>query len=98
MRAFAGSTVVPRLFWDIKAEPWLVRAACPLFDGSMAEVGDQCHCLAGPFVFKGWRRGGGRDRRTGETLPPVCSNQDAVGLLAPRRAAPGKNVLEVFVS
>jgi len=24
MRAFSGITVVPRLFWDIKAEPWLV--------------------------------------------------------------------------
>jgi len=27
MRAFAGSTVVPRLFWDIKAKPCLVGAA-----------------------------------------------------------------------
>jgi len=27
MRAFAGSTVVPRLFWDIKAKPCLVSVA-----------------------------------------------------------------------
>jgi len=26
MRAFAGSTVVPRLLRDIKAEPWLVSS------------------------------------------------------------------------
>jgi hypothetical protein len=25
MRAFSGITVLPRLSWDIKAKPWLVR-------------------------------------------------------------------------